>query len=37
LSAAPEEALPGLVSPQTPPADLADAGDASRGEGEDWA
>ena len=36
-SAAPEEALPGLVSPSAPPADLADAGDASWGEGEDWA
>jgi hypothetical protein len=37
LSAGPDEALPGLVTPQAPPADLADAGDASWGEGEDWA
>jgi hypothetical protein len=36
-SAAPEEALPGQVSPSAPSADLADAGDASWGEGEDWA
>ena len=37
LSAAPEEALPGLVSPQASSADLADAGDASWGDSEDWA
>lgn len=37
LSAAPEEALPGLVSSQAPPADLADADEAAWGEGDDWA
>ena len=37
LSSAPEEALPGLVSTQTPPNDLADAGDTSWGDSEDWA
>jgi hypothetical protein len=40
LSSATEEALPGQVSTQVPPADLADAGDAgdaSWGDAEDWA
>lgn len=37
LSAGPDEALPGLVTPQAPPADLADAGDATWGDAEDWA
>lgn len=37
LSAGPDEALPGLVTPQAPPADLADAGDDSWSDAEDWA
>jgi hypothetical protein len=40
LSSATEEALPGQVSSQVPPADVADAGDAgdvSWGDAEDWA
>jgi hypothetical protein len=37
LSSAQEEPLPGQVSPSAEPADVADAGDASWDQGEDWA
>ena len=37
LSSAQEEPLQGLVSPSAEPADVADAGDASWDQGEDWA
>ena len=37
LSSAQEEPLQGLVSPSAEPADVADAGDVSWDQGEDWA
>jgi hypothetical protein len=37
LSSAQEEPLQGLVSPAAEPADVADAGDVSWDQGEDWA